>query len=135
MNLSMDNTLIRKRVLLGEDDDTSRRGNKNIIARSECRFYCSNNDILSRCIDAIRDSDEHLRNRPEERMLWDWQSTWVEYEQGVKEGGYVVLGVAWYNNIFFETKKSAYLNTEHLEKYFQIGLDSNNINVEHWVRA
>ena len=135
MNLQADNLIIRKRVLLGEDDDNSRRGEKVVIARSECRFHCKNEDVLSQCISAIKESDEHLRNRPKERMLWDWQSTWVELGGDGYGGGTVVLGVAWYDLGFFHKNKKAYLNATHLDQYLRIGIDNNDIRVEHWIRA
>ena len=88
----------RIRVLTGEDDDGTRRGTKTVIARSESRYYCPDAATVARCIEALRDSDERLRSRPEELMLWDWESTYLEPElDNPAGGGTVLLGVAWYD--------------------------------------
>ncbi|MGH8895529.1 MAG: hypothetical protein ACRDZ4_00570 [Egibacteraceae bacterium] len=33
-------TVTRVRVLVGEDDDDARRGDKKLVAWSECAYYC-----------------------------------------------------------------------------------------------
>jgi len=123
----------RTLVLQGEDRDPARRGNKKIVARSKCRFTCPDSETLERCVEHIKASDEHLRNRPEEMMLWDWASTYVERTGNeANGGGVVILGVAWYDEAFFEANRDAYLNLSHLSKYLTIGLTNGTISVTHW---
>lgn len=125
--------VILKVVLAGEDTDPQRRGSKKVVARSECRFVCDDDETIERCIEQLRLSDEHLRNRPEEMMLWDWIATRLEKQAySDQPGGVVVLGVAWYDLEFFNAKKDAYTNPSHLAKYLGIGLKEGSIQVNHW---
>jgi hypothetical protein len=101
---------------------------------STCRFACPDPDTLQRCVEAIRKSDEHLRNRPEEMMLWDWQSTFVEMvgNEPDETGATVILGVAWYDEDFFRDKREAHLDSMHRTMYEAIGLTAGSIEVTHW---
>lgn len=125
--------VIRELVLIGEDGDPARRGDKTVIAMSQCRFECPDEETLEQCVAAIRRSDEHLRNRPEEMMLWDWQNTQTERPvDRPNSGGTVILGVAWYDADFFSEKREAHMNEMHRMLYDQIGLPPNSITVTHW---
>jgi len=126
--------VVRELVLVGEDGDPARRGDKQVIAMSTCRFSCPDRDTLERCVAAIRKSDEHLRNRPEEMMLWDWQSTFVEMVGNDRDeaGATVILGVAWYDDDFFQEKRGAHLDRMHRTMYEAIGLPAGSIDVTHW---
>jgi hypothetical protein len=124
--------ITRLRVLVGEDGDPSRRGARRVVAKSECSFVCTDFGSLSRCVEQLRLSDEHLRNRPEEMMLWEWQNTYVDDINEQTGGGTVVLGVAWYNEDFFIDHKDAYTNPLHLSKYIAIGIPVGCITVTHW---
>ncbi len=124
--------VVRKVVLYG-DADPSLRINKPTVAHSECRIVCDDDEIIDRCVEQLRLSDEHLRNRPEELMLWDWSMTYVDRIVGSNEpGGVVVLGVNWYDMDFFDIKKDVYTNSAHLAKYLGIGLKPGAITVKHW---
>ncbi|GAB6901369.1 hypothetical protein [Kineosporia succinea] len=124
-------TLVR--VLIGEDADAERRGEKSPIARSDCTYYCPDASTAARVISALRESDERLRSRPEELMLWDWQSTFWEAELGNPAGGGSVrLGVAWYDPAFFAERRDAWFGRMHTEIYKQLGVPLENITVQHW---
>jgi hypothetical protein len=125
----------RVRVLGGEDTDAARRGDKKPLARSECTYYCPDEDTARRCIAALEESDKRLRERPEELMLWDWQATYFEAEKGNRHGGgTVILGVAWYDRAFFDERRDAWFGTMHQRIYQQLGIPLENITVEHWLR-
>lgn len=125
--------VILKVVLSGEDTDPQRRGSKTVVARSECRFSFDDDAALERCIEQLRLSDEHLRNRPQELMLWDWGATKLErLAYSDAPGGVVVLGVAWYDLDFFNAHKDAYTNPSHLAKYLEIGIKPGSVQVSHW---
>jgi hypothetical protein len=123
----------RVRVLSGEDTDAARRGNKKPIGRSDCTYYCPDEATARRCIEALEESDKRLRERPEELMLWDWQATYFETEQGNPNGGgTVILGVAWYDREFFDERRDAWFGRMHQEIYKGLGIPLEDITVDHW---
>ncbi|MFH8260615.1 hypothetical protein [Streptomyces roseolus] len=123
----------RVRVLNGEDTDAARRGDKKPVVRSECTYYCPDEATARRCIEALEESDRRLRERPDELMLWDWQATYFEAEQGnANGGGTVILGVAWYNEEFFTDRRDAWFGVMHQRIYKDLGIPLENIEVSHW---
>jgi hypothetical protein len=99
----------RVRVLVGENNDATRRGGKKLVAWSECTYYCPDTATVERCVEALRESDERLRARPEELMLWDWQSTFFQADTDNEAGGgTVLLGVAWYDEEFYLDRRDAW---------------------------
>ncbi|MGH3832775.1 MAG: hypothetical protein ACRDRS_20440 [Pseudonocardiaceae bacterium] len=73
---STEGMVTRVRVLTGSDADPVRLAGKVPIAKSDCTYYCPDAATAQRCIAALRTSDERLRSRPEEQMLWDWECTY-----------------------------------------------------------
>ncbi|WP_435108047.1 hypothetical protein [Nocardiopsis synnemataformans] len=123
----------RVRVLVGEDGDADRRGDKAPIAFSDCRYYCPDQATARRVIEALRESDERLRSRPEELMLWDWQNTYWEAEaDNPSGGGTVLLGVAWYDEAFYNDRRGAWFGRMHERIYTQLGVPMENITVTRW---
>jgi hypothetical protein len=124
----------RIRVLTGEDDDAGRRGDKKPIAFSDCRYYCPDAEIVKSCVEHIKISDDRLRARPEETMLWDWQSTYFEPDaDNPNGGGTIILGVAWYDKEFYAERRIAWFGTMHTRIYKEIGIPMENITVTHWL--
>lgn len=125
----------RVRVLDGEDTDAVRRGDKKAVARSECTYYCPDEATARRCITALEDSDKRLRERPGELMLWDWQATYFEAEKSNPlGGGTVILGVAWYDQEFFDDHRDAWFGAMHKRIYKDLGIPLEDITVDHWTR-
>jgi hypothetical protein len=123
----------RVRVLIGEDEDVVRRGDKKLVAWSQCTYYCPDAATVERCVEAIRESDERLRSRPEEMMLWDWQSTYLQLDPDNKAGGgTIILGVAWYDSHFYTERRGAGFGYMHRRMYAHIGVPLDNIEVTHW---
>jgi hypothetical protein len=126
-------SVTRTRVLIGEDDDPARRGDKALVAWSDCRYYCPDEATVRACVEAIRDSDERLRSRPEEMMLWDWQSTYFQPDtDSAAGGGTILLGVAWYDEAFYHDRKDAWFGAMHRRIYAQLGIPLENVEVTHW---
>lgn len=128
----------RHRVLIGEDGNRERRGDKVVIARSDCTFRCVDYPTLRKCVDALQESDVRLLARPEQLMLWDWRDTWVQFDnpQSPQNGGTVYLGVAWYDRAFFDERKSAGTGIMHQYIYDRIGLAlEDDVTVEHFLGA
>lgn len=123
----------RVRVLNGEDTDADRRGDKTPLIRSECTYYCPDEATARRCIEALEESDKRLRERPDELMLWDWQATYFEADKGSEVGGgTVILGVAWYDEEFFNDRKGAWFGAMHQRIYQGLGIPLEDISVTHW---
>ncbi|RFU41401.1 hypothetical protein DZF91_12130 [Actinomadura logoneensis] len=119
--------------MVGEDGDAARRGDKKPVARSDCRYYCPDAATVERCIESIRDSDERLRARPEDMMLWDWECTYYEADPDSETGGgTILLGVAWYDMEFYEDRRDAWFGAMHKRVYAQIGIPLENVEVTHW---
>ncbi|TYC08759.1 hypothetical protein FXF65_38220 [Actinomadura syzygii] len=103
------------------------------MAKSDCSYYCPNAETAQACIEALRASDERLRSRPEEQMLWDWECTWLEPEPGNSAGGgTVILGVAWFDAEFFAERRDAWFGRMHTKIYADLGIPLDDITVTHW---
>ncbi|MBL7491905.1 hypothetical protein I6A60_20245 [Frankia sp. AgB1.9] len=98
---------------------------------SQCEFRLPTDDALTRCIAALRASDEMLAARPD--SSYDWQATWVERSSA--GGGTVSFGVAWYDEAFFNDKRDAFLGPEHGELFARIGIPQGASTVSHWLAA
>jgi hypothetical protein len=127
----------RIRVLIGESDDPTRRGDKKVVAWSDCRYYCPDRATLEKCIEHLKDSDERLRARPEDQMLWDWDTTWMQYDEpgNPNSGGMIFLGVAWYDRAFFDDRSGAWFGAMHTRLYKTIGVPLEQITVQHFLAA
>jgi hypothetical protein len=126
-------SVTRIRVLVGDDDDPALRNGKTLVAQSQCSYYCPDRDTVDRCIEALRESDEKLRRKPEELMLWNWMSTWFEADaNNPNGGGTVMLGVAWYDEDFFQERNSAGTETMHKKIYARLGIPMENVTITHW---
>ncbi|TGB15489.1 hypothetical protein [Streptomyces sp. MZ04] len=125
-------TLVRYRVLTGENDDPERRGNKHLVARSECALACPDMASIERTIEALRSSDEQLQQRPADEKFYDWTSTYIEIDPAQADGGRVLFGVAWYDEDYFTQKSQAFGNTMHLHMFKALGVALDAIQVTHW---
>ncbi len=117
----------RELVLLG-DEDPARRGDRQLVARSECEYRIPDETGLERCLAALRASDAQLAGRAD--RCYDWQRTWVERTPGgaIK----VVFGVSWYDEAFFQAKRDAFLGDLHQRLYAAFGIGQDDIEVTHW---
>lgn len=136
--LSGPTPLTRIQVLTGESSDPARRGDKTVVAFSDCRYQCDDFATLVACVEAIKESDDKLRARPEDLMLWDWDNTYVQFdnpEDPRSGGGIVLLGVAWYDREFFTERGGAGFSRMHRKVYEMIGVPPEAITIEHLLRA
>ncbi|GGN99817.1 hypothetical protein GCM10010112_93950 [Actinoplanes lobatus] len=128
----------RTQVLTGESSDPARRGDKKVVAFSDCRYRCADFATLVRCVDAIKDSDDKLRARPDDLMLWDWDDTHVQFDNPDDPrsgGGIVFLGVAWYDMEFFTERGGAGFSRMHRKVYELIGIPEDAITIQHFLCA
>ncbi|MCX4669640.1 hypothetical protein OG453_23640 [Streptomyces sp. NBC_01381] len=125
-------TLVRYRVLTGENDDPDRRGDKQLVARSQCALTCPDTASIERTIEALRSSDEQLKLRPDAEKFYDWTSTYIEMDPAVPDGGRVLFGVAWYDEPYFTEKATAFQNSMHRHMFSKLGVALDAIEVTHW---
>jgi hypothetical protein len=125
----------RIQVIVGEDDDPGRRGDKTVIAFSDCAYFCPDGATLVKCVEHIKSSDDRLRSRPQEQMLWDWKTTWLQHNDpdDPGKGGIVFLGVAWYDREFFDDRKDAWFGRMHQREYQEIGVPMGEVRVQHYL--
>ncbi|GAA0911031.1 hypothetical protein [Virgisporangium aurantiacum] len=75
--------------------------------------------------DAIEEPDRRLQARPDELMLWDWDTTWVQLDNPADptaSGGTIHLGVAWYDREFYDDRAGAWFGALHQRNQKQIGV-------------
>lgn len=121
----------RVRVLIGDDDDIQLRKGRKAIAYSDCVFPGLSPEIAARCVQALRDSDERLREIHDNYMLWSWNSTWVEHNADGTIN--VLLGVAWYDLEFYNERKGAGFGRMHRLIYDEIGIKAEDVQIKHWL--
>lgn len=125
--------VIRIRVVAGEGGDAERRVDRTLVARSECTYRCPTAEVAAACIEALRESGERLRQRPEELSLWSWASTYFKPETGGSaRRGDLILGVAWYDEDFYRERRGIWLSRLRRKIYEQLNIPETDITVRHW---
>lgn len=97
---------------------------RTVYARTEVKITFTNERDLRQCVRLLRWSDERLRARPDQRILWDWQRTF-------RDGMTISFGVNWYNQDFFEARKDAFANPEHRGYYAMFGAQARDFVMNH----
>ena len=111
----------RVMILSGtEHPDASRR--PYAITKVEISF--DNEHDLRQCVRLLRWSDDRLRARPEQLIMWNWAETF-------REGMNISFGVDWYDRKFFETRKDAFKEPEHAIYYAAFGAKSDDFKMSH----
>lgn len=125
------NAQTRVMVLLGDDADPNLRDGRTAIAYSECRYPNMSPEQTARTITALRESDARLREIHDRRMLWSWNSTWME--PNADGTANILLGVAWYDHEFYQERKGAGMGRMHELIYQEIGISPETVEIKHWV--
>lgn len=116
----------RQPVELLLEGEAAESNKKPILATTLCSIGFSSETDLKRCVEALRASDIALRNRPEEKMLWNWTIT-------TRAGMTISFGVAWYDMDFYRERKNAFKDARHLEQYAKFGATIEDFEVRHFV--
>src|SRR5918994_882608 len=66
------------RVQILEGTEGASDAPRTIYARTEVKITFTNERDLRQCVRLLRWSDQRLRARPDQRILWDWQRTFRE---------------------------------------------------------
>jgi hypothetical protein len=112
----------RVMILAGTEMEGSRRQKPYAITKVEIAF--DNEDSLRTCVRLLRWSDDRLRARPDQLILWEWQSSF-------REGMTIHFGVAWYDREFFEKRKNAFMEPQHANYYAYFGAKPEDFKMEH----
>src|ERR1700685_940951 len=102
----------RERVMILAGTEGGHGRKPYAITKIEINF--DNERDLRNCVRMLRWSDERLRARPDQMILWDWNKSF-------REGMNIYFGVAWYDRAFFERRKDAFKEPNHLGYYAMFG--------------
>jgi hypothetical protein len=112
----------RVMILAGTEGGVGRQP----YAVTEIEIEFDNERDLRNCVRMLRWSDERLRARPDQMILWDWRMT---YREGMK----ISFGVAWYDQDFFERRKDAFREPRHVAYYSMFGATPDRFKMQHKV--
>jgi hypothetical protein len=102
------------------------RGADELVARTRCEIVFDNENDLQSCVDALRESDEELKRRPDSLKLWSWEITY-------REGMTIHFGVNWYDRAFFEQRKEAFRTDRHAAIFKKFNATPDRFKVVHEV--
>ena len=128
MTISLEVENVRRELVLWGEEAPERRGDRTIVAQSQCDFTLDDDVAVERCIAELRSSDEKLAKNPNSK--YDWQRTWLQRREG--GGGTISFGVAWYDQEYFDTKKNVFLGRMHDAIFSKIGVSADAVHVSHW---
>ncbi|HEX7859112.1 MAG TPA: hypothetical protein VF773_02165 [Verrucomicrobiae bacterium] len=83
---------------------------------------------LRKCVRLLRWSDERLRARPDQLVMWEWNITH-------REGMSIYFGVAWYDREFFEKRKNAFMEPSHTGYFSMFGAKAEDFKMEHVIKG
>ena len=116
---------VPERILVLEGEEYGRRGNSIPIAITKCEITFNDEDNLQRCIQAMRESDEKLKQISPNYRYYDWQSLF-------RQGMTLIFGVAWYNKEYFESHKDVYKNEGHMKVFEKFGTKYTDFKIKHY---
>ena len=110
-------------------DGTESPSRKRFVpyAKTTVQIEFDNEDDLRQCVRLLRWSDERLRARPDQLILWDWSNTF-------RHGMTIVFGVNWYDRKFFEARKETFRNPQHQGYYAAFGATPDRFKMEHAIQ-
>jgi hypothetical protein len=82
-------------------------------------------DLLE-CVKLLRWSDERLRARPEQLILWSWEASFRDHMR-------VSFAVSWYDRDFYERRKDAFKEPAHRRFYAMFGATPERFQLRHEV--
>src|SRR5687768_16306694 len=98
----------RVMILAGTESGAKRKA----YAITQVSIDFEDEDKLRQCVRMLRWSDDRLRARPEQMLLWEWNRSF-------RDGMTIQFGVAWYDREFFERRKDAFKEAGHIAYYAQ----------------
>ena len=102
------------------------RPDKTIVARTKCEITFDDEQNLLTCVQALKESDEQMKQRPDSQVLYNWDKVF-------REGMSIIFGVVWYDRDFFEKRKDAYTSGQHASIFDRFDVKAENFKIEHEV--
>lgn len=93
-------------------------------ARTDVTIKFPDEHNLRECVRLLRWSDERLRARLDQLMLWEWEDT---YRQDMT----IHFGVRWFTRAMFEARKDAFKDTRHESYYAAFGAKASDFKTKH----
>lgn len=112
----------RVMILSGTESEESRQRKPYAVTKVEISF--NDEESLRTCVRMLRWSDDRLRARPNQLILWDWARSF-------REDMTIYFGVTWYDKEFFEQRKDAFMEPGHASYYGYFGAKPEDFRMEH----
>ena len=109
-------------ILSGTESDENKRRKPYAVTKVTIQF--DDEKSLRTCVRMLRWSDDRLRARPDQMILWDWSKSF-------REGMTIYFGVTWYDKEFFEKRKNAFMEPEHSSYYGYFGAKPDDFQMTH----
>ena len=97
---------------------------KTVVALSEVEIRLSSENNRDRCLKHLEESDRRFSQIVSNP--WDWQS--------VRTHGLTVrFAVEWYDLKFFDQRRGAFQDNDHVAMYSNFGVTLDDLTVEHFL--
>lgn len=116
----------RTMILSGTESPENKTRKPYALTKVEITF--DNENDLQRCVRMLRWSDDRLRSRPDQLIMWNWE---MAYRKDMS----INFGVAWYNKEFFEKRKNAFMEPDHASYYSFFGAKPEDFKMEHQIEC
>jgi hypothetical protein len=114
------------RKLIVRGGDFRRRTGASIVVVTRCILQLRSTTFVDPCEKAFIQFEKILRDRKDHEIKYEWENI---YRQGIR----VTFNVNWYDQIFFEDRKNAYLVGPHAFAFQRFGAVADDFKVRHQV--
>lgn len=114
-------------VILAGDSDAERRGSRVPVVVSNCEYRFTDDSMLEKCIEMLKQSDASLAAQPDRK--YDWNKTMVA--RNPSGGGVILFSVSWYDEKFFSERREVFTGGLHQRLYDTMGITEQDITVTH----
>jgi len=114
----------KERVMILAGTESPGRKNRKPYARTKVEIAFDNEADLRRCVRLLRWSDDRLRARLEQLLLWEWESSF-------RDKMVIYFAVSWFDRAFFDARKNAFAEPQHASYYSQFGAKAKDFKIEH----
>lgn len=112
------------RKLIVRGGDFRRRTGVSVIVVTRCSLQLRSSAYVDSCEQAFIQFEKILRDRKDHEIKYEWENV---YRQGLR----VTFNVNWYDKVFFEDRKNAYLVGPHAFVFQRFGAVANDFKIRH----